>query len=1278
MKNFIFKYFFLTISLFIVNETSFAQLQNFTLNLTKTDETCTGNATLSFTTTGATSGSIIVYRIYQLPNITSPVAITSSNLFSGLVAGNYTVIATQTVGSLSNTAQQNITINNTVTTLVYNLTNVAVGCGDFSNLTATVVNGNPATYEIISGPVIVAPQVSNTFLNLPLGTYNVRVNDVCGDGIVQTFTIIKINNKNLSLTNFSPSCKLLDCDNLSGSFSISATTNSIRYPLTVEFTVLNPSGGLPTVINQTINSGSLTSLSIPLTVPYYYNINTYYKIKVVDACGYIYILEDFYKIKISLNLSLAETCIKSFSLNLCNFVAPYNVTFLSSPPGFAPSLYNPNHPGPFTTVSTSYQSTATNTIPNGNYTVKIVDACGRSDQQDITISDPEPLFKVFPDILTCGNSIIKIPRENFPKVVSVILTNASPTYPVALPYNVSFNIVGGIFQMSFSPGIYTFDVIDECGHPFTYIVNVYQIVTDVLKVTTDTSCTNPTGSIKLTTIQYYDDGIIPAVIFPKPLTQHITSVVITNAPSSFAFPLPYNANNTIIFPDAIEAFIPNLPVGNYTIAITNNCGVVKIINVIIAVTVSQSPPTVVFRVGCTSGFSSIKLKSSNGNFQTVIITAAPSTFQFPLPYNVSFNIATDGLFYMNSLPSGIYTFYTKDGCDVENTTQFNIQGYQVISDVNNVIENCGSFNLYLFNSTNSSNNSEYWLQKFNPLTGNWGHPLTGTPYLNNNIFAGSSLQLSNYGSTLNIAATGDFRILKVDYIYSNGSPILTICVNTIKTFTYTGELKILSAYSFPCVNGGNEVVVVANGVPPLDYKITAKNGIAFAINNGTSNIFSGLQPAIYNFRIQDQCGNIVNRLFDIQTLPQPEISPVNLCDGTNGQLSVQPFAFLNYEWWKGSATGTILSTTNVLNFSPFSNVTSPGTYYVRIFAPNTNSCVDRILSYTVPAINSPNAGLDGSLTLCGATNSVNLFTLLNGTYDTGGIWSETTNSGMLSGNSWLPLGISFGTYIFKYKVLGFCTTFDEALVVINLNPVTETPIITVNPEFCIDETISLNVQNIPNATYLWSGPNGFTSTLQNPTILNSSVQNSGTYTVKAFINGCDNESSKTILVKPFPSFDITQACIGGAFTVQVVPNSNSFDANVVTYNWTGPNGFTSSANPILLTAQPQGIYTVTVSNSNLCSKSVAVDIKSTFCEIPNVVTPSNPNPNNQSFDLTGYDVEKLEIFSRWGRLVYNSNDYVNQWHGQNNNGGSLPGGTYYYFISLKSGLEKHGWVFLAQ
>lgn len=1262
------KLLFVIFLLLCISNTSYSQLSNFTLTVTKTDESCTGNGVLNFNVSNTQAGSTIIYRIYKLPDLVNTIAVLSANTFGGLTAGTYRVIATQTLGAASGTQQQDITILDTRVNLTYQVSSTAVNCNT-GTINVNVLTGSPATYEILSGPVTVPPQTSNSFPNLPSGTYNIRVNDVCGEGVVQTFTLTFSNPPNLTVDTSAPECLLNSCNTITINYGVNANANTtIRYPLTVQISTFPPGGGTPTVQNVTIPSGDSANLDLTSIIPFYHGQLYTYNIRVTDACGNVYVRNGS---QISLQLSLMASptyvnCLKGIRLDLCNFVPPYNVTFLSAPPGFNPSAYNGSHPGPFSSASTGYVSTPTNTMPNGTYMVQVTDACGRAANAQVVVRDFEPLYAIIIDPTTCDPyNLIQIPQDisQGPYISSAIITASTANLGQPIPYNVTSLINGGVLLMQLPAGTYTIQGMDVCGHPYSYTFTMPPKSYSVeLTPNNATGCSaSAMGSIKVKT-----KGAL------------IASIVITAAPSNYNHTLPYNVPLPAVQNDTFT--ILSLPPGNYTLVITDTCNNVYNENVTVGSTVSQGPLSFFNQKGCGDNFGAIALLSPNGGLVTVRITAAPASFPFALPYDVSFNIyANNGYFYMNNFPEGSYTFYTKDACNFERTTTYNIVGYHPVDNIQ-LVGNCGSFDLDMNFTENTTGQSPvYWLQKLDPVTNLWGHPITGVVYPTGSIpNLSNSYSLTNGVMNYNIAATGTFRILTRFSYYSNGTPAPSFCLRPIKTFDYNGNLEIVSAYAIPCVNGGSQVFIIANGIAPLHYRITTKDGAPFLVDNGTSNSFAGLQSGTYNFRVNDGCGNIVNRLFDIRTLQQPEITPSNLCEGSNGQLSVQPFSFLNYQWWKDNNTTTILSTTNVLSFNPYT-AANAGVYHVRIYSTTTNSCVDRVLDYTLTPNASPNAGQNGSKELCGTLSSVDLFTILTGPYTMGGTWEEITSSGMLVGNHWLPdATVPLGTYIFKYTVNGFCGATDDATVTITLNGPPANPVINVNSPYCPGEDLAFSIQAIPNATYAWTGPNSFTSSVQNPTITDATTENSGTYTIKAIIDQCESQATVEVEAKPTPDYTYEEFCETGMYQVEIVPSQgSSFDPSNATYSWTGPNNFTSTNNPLILTAQPPGDYNVVVTANGGCSNPQLINITSTLCDIPNTITPGNDG-HNDTFDLTGFDVDLLQIFSRWGRLVYEEANYVKGWYGQNMHGGFLPDSTYFYFLRTKNGEEKHGWIYVGR
>jgi hypothetical protein len=70
-------------------------------------------------------------------------------------------------------------------------------------------------------------------------------------------------------------------------------------------------------------------------------------------------------------------------------------------------------------------------------------------------------------------------------------------------------------------------------------------------------------------------------------------------------------------------------------------------------------------------------------------------------------------------------------------------------------------------------------------------------------------------------------------------------------------------------------------------------------------------------------------------------------------------------------------------------------------------------------------------------------------------------------------------------------------------------------------TLNLTASTVPGATYSWTGPNGFNSTDQNPSIANASTNASGLFSVTAAIGACTSvAATTTVTVNPPPSMTI--------------------------------------------------------------------------------------------------------------------------------------------------------------
>jgi gliding motility-associated-like protein len=84
--------------------------------------------------------------------------------------------------------------------------------------------------------------------------------------------------------------------------------------------------------------------------------------------------------------------------------------------------------------------------------------------------------------------------------------------------------------------------------------------------------------------------------------------------------------------------------------------------------------------------------------------------------------------------------------------------------------------------------------------------------------------------------------------------------------------------------------------------------------------------------------------------------------------------------------------------------------------------------------------------------------------------------------------------------------------------------------------------------------------------------------------------------------------------------------------------------------------------------------------VPNVITVNGDGTNDdwEIENIDGYPNVIIEIYNRWGNLVWKTEGYPKNWDGTNfRNGEVLADGTYFYIINLQSQIYKEpltGWV----
>jgi PKD repeat protein len=282
------------------------------------------------------------------------------------------------------------------------------------------------------------------------------------------------------------------------------------------------------------------------------------------------------------------------------------------------------------------------------------------------------------------------------------------------------------------------------------------------------------------------------------------------------------------------------------------------------------------------------------------------------------------------------------------------------------------------------------------------------------------------------------------------------------------------------------------------------------------------------------------------------------------------------------------------NTATFTTATNPthtyagGTYNVTLIVNgygglSTNTRPNYV---TASTCTPPTASVSGGGTICPG-GSATIQATLTGT----GSWNVTWLDGT-GGTNYMQNGVgaspatrtvspsSTTTYtVTAVSDASGCsggTSSGSAMVTVD---VPATPTAGNSGPICSGSELDLSTPTVTGATYSWTGPNGFASAQQNPSIPSATTAASGTYFVTITdSNGCTSAAgSTTATVNAIPATPTAgnsgPICSGSTLTLSTPTIIGA------TYTWTGPNSFTSiQQNPSIAnaTTAASGIYSVTV------------------------------------------------------------------------------------------------------
>lgn len=144
-----------------------------------------------------------------------------------------------------------------------------------------------------------------------------------------------------------------------------------------------------------------------------------------------------------------------------------------------------------------------------------------------------------------------------------------------------------------------------------------------------------------------------------------------------------------------------------------------------------------------------------------------------------------------------------------------------------------------------------------------------------------------------------------------------------------------------------------------------------------------------------------------------------------------------------------------------------------------------------------------------------------------------------------------------------------------------------NSPICAGSALTLTTTT--GVSWSWTGPNGFSSSTQNPSISPATTAASGTYSLTATdAFGCFGSTTVPVTVNPLP---VPTATTNAPICVN--QNLTLSSSGGTSYSWSGPNTYTSSQqNPSIngVGMAANGVYTVTVTDANTCVNTTTISV----------------------------------------------------------------------------------------